>query len=135
MVGPNHSSLITQDEFEKLQCTRGKMSFARRAADESAPAGVTPKGFSIPLVNYEVTVRDARPIVNKLSLDREGFVLVQHKANSVTEPDPEIMTRNYLDEMKSFIKDYFNATWVAGVDVGGVTLRSVDPDSAPRAWG
>jgi hypothetical protein len=27
-----------------------------------------------------VTIRDARPLINQLSLDKEGFVLLRHKS-------------------------------------------------------
>lgn len=120
---------------DQLECVQGRMNFARRTSDENAPAAATPEGFDLPMVSYEVSIRDARPIVNDLSLDREGFKLVKHKASSVSEPDPEIMAQKYLAEMVPFIKDYFNASRVATVDVGGVTVRSIDESSVPRAWG
>ncbi|MCC8968590.1 hypothetical protein H8A95_41515 [Bradyrhizobium sp. Pear76] len=87
------------------------------------------------MVSHEVEIRNARPIVNELSLDREGFILIQHKASSVTESDPVILAEKYQHEMLPFIKDYFNASRVTTVDVGGVTVRSLDEASETRAWG
>ncbi|WP_377828077.1 CmcJ/NvfI family oxidoreductase [Bradyrhizobium lupini] len=50
--------------------------------------------------------------MNELSLDREGFTLVQHTTSCADERDPEILRNSYLNEMVAFIKDYFNASWV-----------------------
>ncbi|MBT1517522.1 hypothetical protein KIP88_45410 [Bradyrhizobium sp. SRL28] len=65
-----------------------------------------------PAVTYDVTIRDARPIVGDLSLDREGFTLVQHNLSCANAQDPDAMRDKYLEEMVPLIKDYFNASWV-----------------------
>lgn len=133
MGNASHPSTAQLDSG-RLESVRGRINFARRAPDENASAAATPIGFDLPMVSYEVTVRNARLLVNELSLDREGFKLVEHKASSVNEPDLEIMAQKYLDQMVPFIKDYFNASKVVTTDIGGVAIRSLD-DSAPRAWG
>ncbi|MBT1516788.1 hypothetical protein KIP88_41010 [Bradyrhizobium sp. SRL28] len=63
-------------------------------------------------VSYDVEIRNARPIVDELSLDREGFTLIQRNASWANEPDPELMRDKYLEDMVPFIKSYFNASWV-----------------------
>ncbi|MCC8960055.1 hypothetical protein H8B02_43630 [Bradyrhizobium sp. Pear77] len=79
----------------------------------------------MPFVDHDVTIRNARPIVDELSLDREGFTLIQHKVSCANERDPAILRKNYLEEMVPFIKDYFNASWVTTADLGGVVIRSI----------
>src|SRR2546423_15689198 len=91
---------------------RGTIGFARRTADEQGTPGETPPGFDHPIIRHEVDVRDARPFADKLSLDREGFRLVKHPAESIREPNPDLLRQKYIDEMTPFIKDYFKASWV-----------------------
>ncbi|WP_130217193.1 CmcJ/NvfI family oxidoreductase [Bradyrhizobium genosp. SA-3] len=51
--------------------------------------------------------------MNELSLDREAFILIQHKTAFAKERDPEIVRNRYVeDEMVPFIKDRFKASWV-----------------------
>ncbi|MCC8960120.1 hypothetical protein H8B02_43985 [Bradyrhizobium sp. Pear77] len=84
------------------------------------------------MVDHEVTIRNARPIVNELSLDREGFALVKHKMSCLNERNPEILRRKYLEEMVPFVKDYFKASWVTPMDLGGFTIRSIGGKSFDR---
>ncbi|RXG91910.1 hypothetical protein EAV90_27710 [Bradyrhizobium vignae] len=83
------------------------------------------------MLSYDVTIRNARPILNELSLDREGFTLIQHKISSATEGDPEIMYDRYLEEMVPFIKKYFSASWVVPRRQA-VIFRSAGGSSIPR---
>ena len=39
------------------------------------------------MIEYGVTVRDARPVNDALSLDREGFVLVHHQTAAPDLPN------------------------------------------------
>lgn len=112
---------VNRDQLESVQ---GQINFARRTLDEKAPERAPPPGLDCPMVNYDVTIRNARPIVDELSLDTEGFILIQHKVSCVNERDPEILRKKYLEEMIPFIKSYFNASWVTTVDLGGLTIRS-----------
>ncbi|WP_229172022.1 CmcJ/NvfI family oxidoreductase [Bradyrhizobium altum] len=109
---------------KQLERVQGRMGFARRAPGEGADE-YTPAGYGIPFVDHDVTIRNARPIVDELSLDREGFTLIQHKVSCANERDPAILRKNYLEEMVPFIKDYFNASWVTTADLGGVVIRSI----------
>jgi hypothetical protein len=100
---------------DHLESVQGRIGFARRSLDERAPAvppEVVGTSTSKDVVSYEVTIRNARPIVDELSLDREGFTLVHHPLSCVGERDPEVLRDRYLDEVVPFIKDYFKASWV-----------------------
>lgn len=108
---------------DHLQCVQGEIAFARRTWEETAPEVVTPE-FDQPLLRYDVTVRNARPIANELSLDREGFALIQHRISCPSERDPEILRGNYLKEMVPFIKNYFDASWVVPQLHGGIIFCS-----------
>jgi hypothetical protein len=96
---------------DDLPCVHGQILFARRASDEKASAASAP-GYTQALVSYDVPIQDARPIVEELSLDREGFTLIRHTTSCADVRDPEVMREKYLEEMVPFIKRYFNASWV-----------------------
>ncbi|NPC59405.1 CmcJ/NvfI family oxidoreductase, partial [Caenimonas soli] len=116
---------------EHLECVQGQIAFARRTPDEKTQEATTP-GYDFPRVVHDVTVRNARPIADELSLEKEGFVLVQHKLSCLNERDPDILRKKYMEEMVPFIKDYFKASWVQTVDLGGVTIRSLGGNSFSR---
>ncbi|WP_229178343.1 CmcJ/NvfI family oxidoreductase [Bradyrhizobium ivorense] len=101
---------------DRLDIVKGEIAFTRRSPEERArevPEAVLARyDAGLPQVLYDVDIRDARPIVNELSLDREGFILVPHKTSCADVRDPDVMRQKYLDEMVPFIKDYFNASWV-----------------------
>jgi hypothetical protein len=111
MANTARTSSTARVDRDHLDSVRGKMGFARRSPDEKAPELILPQS-DIPAVSYDVTIRDARPLVDELSLDREGFMLVQRKLSCADEQDPDVMRDKYFEEMVPFIKDYFNASWV-----------------------
>lgn len=117
-----------------LDIVKGEISFSRRSPDEQAPDVVGSTYYSgAPQVLYEVDIRDARPIADELSLDREGFVLVPHKTSCADVRDPEIMRQEYIDEMVPFIKESFNASWVVARRDGVVMrLASASPPAGVR---
>lgn len=98
-----------QANRDQLECVQGQIGFARRSPEEAAPEF---RNDAISSVGHNVTIRNARQIVNELSLDREGFILVRQQTSCANECDPEVTRNRYLDEMVPFIKDYFNASWV-----------------------
>jgi hypothetical protein len=114
----------------QLPSVQGEFAFALRPGEESVAEAETPLGYSYACVNRKVTIRDARPIANELSLEREGFKTVAHKISCANERDPEVLRRKYLEEMAPFIHDYFKASWVTTVDLGGVALRTVGAEEA-----
>jgi hypothetical protein len=128
------SSAAARADRDQLECVQGRIAFARRSADEQAPEAVSAGGYEdVPMVFYDVPIRNARSIVDELSLEREGFILVPHRIDCADEPDPPMLRRKYLEEMVPFIKDYFGASWVMPHDLGGVTLRTVAENFVHRA--
>lgn len=119
----------TRVDRDRLECVHGEIAFARRTSDEKAPAISFPRYEDVPMVTYDVSIRNAHPIVDELSLDREGFTLLQHKVSCANERNPEILCQRYLEEMTPFIKEYFNASWVVPRR-DGVIVRSADRNSA-----
>lgn len=126
---PSTNAHIDRDQ---LECVKGEINFVRRSPDERASALGVPGNEEVPMVTHDVTIRDAHPIVGELSLDREGFTLVQHKVSCANEPDPNILCDRYLEEMVPFIKDYFNASWVVARRQAAV-VRSIGGNARPPA--
>ncbi|SDD32467.1 hypothetical protein SAMN05216337_10106 [Bradyrhizobium brasilense] len=120
-----------QVDRDQLPAVHGKIAFVRRSAGEQAPEIVVPSSAES-MVSYNVTIRDARSIVSDLSLEREGFVLIQKKVSATIEHAPEVMRDKYLEEMVPFIRDYFNASWVVPKR-DAVVIRSVGESSVPSA--
>lgn len=118
---------INRDQLERVE---GHINFARRAPYERAQEAILP-GYDLPpMVSYEVTIHNARPIVHELALDREGFTLAQHEISYANEGNPETMYDRYLEEMAPLIKNYFNASWVVPRR-GSVVFRSSSGSSDP----
>lgn len=148
MENAKQASPTAEATRDHLECVQGRISFARRTSDEQAPevslSGPFPNAlFSHiptppPMLSYDVAIRNARPIVNELSLDREGFTLIQHKISCANECDPEIMYDRYLEEMVPFIKNYFRASWVVprrqGIIFRSAGGSSVPPVKEPIVW-
>ena len=134
MENTKRASSTGQINRDHLQCVQGEIVFSRRAPDEKASAVIVPTFEDHPMVNYDVTIRNARPIVDELSLDREGFTLVQHKTSCADVRDPEIMREKYLEEMVPFIKNYFNASWVVPKRAGLYIRRSEGVGIPKGGW-
>lgn len=90
---------VAQGDRERLDAVTGAMHFAPRSPEEERP-------------KHDVTIRNARPIVNELSLDREGFCLIQHPNPCANERNPEVLCQTYAREMIPFIQDYFGTSRV-----------------------
>lgn len=131
MGNAKRASSTGQVDRDHLECVQGQIVFSRRASDEKAPAVAVPTFEDHPMVSYDVTIRNARPIVDELSLDREGFTVVQHKTSCADVRDPEIMREKYLEEMVPFIKNYFNASWVVPKRAA-LTLRLAAGTAIPK---
>ena len=58
---------------------------------------------------HRVPIRDAREIEDRLSLDREGFVLVEHRSAVAGSRDLELLGRDYHAEMALMIKELTGA--------------------------
>ena len=99
---------------------------------------VAPLNFLVPMVekpvayNYEpppgipartgkseehhVAIRDARPLIGRLSLDREGFVLLLHQTAVKNFYDEEEITSVYYPECERVIKEATGAARVVAFD-------------------
>lgn len=117
------ASSNTQVNRDHLECVRGQIGFARRTSEETGPEAVTP-GLDQPMLTYDIAIRNGRPIANELSLDREGFALIQHKISCATGGGLELLQNSYLKEMVPFIKNCFNASWVVPQLHGGIFVYS-----------
>ena len=56
------------------------------------------------MTEHNVTVRDARPVNDTLSLDREGFVLLRHRTAATDLYDETIITSVYYPECERLMK-------------------------------
>lgn len=130
MEATMQTSSTTKVDREQLESVQGRISFARRSPDEKAPARVEPLPFEfdVSTVDYDVTIRNARPIVNELSLEKEGLILAKHKTSCANERDPDVMKKKYLEEMSSFLQDYFKASLVMPAVHGGFIVRFLGGD-------
>lgn len=88
----------------RLDCVQAEISFVAR---QPGPSG--------PFAPSKVTIRNARPMLNELSLDREGFTLARHAVSCLGETDPEAFSKAYWSEMTAFIQDHFKTSWVEPV--------------------
>ena len=63
-----------------------------------------------------VKIRDARPLIGQLSLDREGFVLLRHQSAVQNFYDEEEIARVYYPECERAIKEATGAARVVAFD-------------------
>lgn len=132
------ASTATQANSDCSECVKAQIHFARRTSDEQGPeielaAELSSMIFghidqTPPMLIYDITVHNARSLVNEFSLDREGFTLIQHKISCANERDPEIMRDKYLEQMVPFIRNHFNASWVVARR-GSIIVRSASGSS------
>jgi hypothetical protein len=65
---------------------------------------------------HRVVIRDARPLSGQLSLDREGFVLLQHESAVENFYDEDEINRVYYPECERVVKEATGATRVVAFD-------------------
>jgi hypothetical protein len=58
---------------------------------------------------HEVGVRDARGVQSRLSLDREGFALAEHRSRVAGSRDLDLLGREYHAEMQEMLKSFTGA--------------------------
>lgn len=112
---------------DRLESVRAEIGFARRSPREQGAS--IEANYDLSIVAREVIIRDARPIANELSLDREGFMLIAHKMPCGSKSDRAAMCSEYLDAMASFVKDCFHGSWVTHYrhsPLKGPLLRSAE---------
>jgi hypothetical protein len=67
-------------------------------------------------IEYQVTIRDARPMIDRLSLDKEGFVLLHHQTAVTNFYDEEQITSIYYPECERVMKQATGAARVVAFD-------------------
>jgi hypothetical protein len=67
-------------------------------------------------IEYKVTVHDARPVNDVLSLDREGFVLLRHQTAATDLYDETIVTSVYYPECERLMQEATGAKRVVAFD-------------------
>jgi hypothetical protein len=78
-----------------------------------------PQGVPRTNARYErhrVTIRDARPVANSLSLDDEGLQLVEHKSAVRDFLDDDEVKRLYYPEAEKLIVEATGACWALAFD-------------------
>jgi len=78
------------------------------------PPGVPPRNTREE--THRVTIVDARPVNDRLSLDREGFKLLRHPTAAKDLYDEEQITRVYYPECERLIKEFAGANRVVAFD-------------------
>jgi hypothetical protein len=78
------------------------------------PPGVPPRNTKEE--THRLTVIDARPVNDRLSLDREGFVLVRHPTAAADLYDEEQIAKVYYPECERLIQEATGATRVVAFD-------------------
>ncbi len=67
-------------------------------------------------IEYQVTIRDARPIVDRLSLDREGFVMLHHQSAVQNFYDEDEIKSVYYPECERVMKEATGAVRAVAFD-------------------
>jgi hypothetical protein len=67
-------------------------------------------------VEHQVPIRDARPMVDRLSLDKEGFVLLHHQTTVTNFYDEEQIKSIYYPECERVMKEATGAVRVVAFD-------------------
>jgi len=67
-------------------------------------------------VTYQVTIRDARPLIGRLSLDNEGFVLLHHQTAVKNFYDENEIASVYYPECERVMKEATGAARVVAFD-------------------
>ena len=65
---------------------------------------------------HQVPIRDARPLIGRLSLDKEGFVLLHHQTAVKNFYDEEEIKSVYYPECEGVIKEATGASRVVAFD-------------------
>jgi len=65
---------------------------------------------------HQVPIRDARPLIGRLSLDKEGFVLLRHQSAVENFYDENEITSAYYPECERVIKEATGAARVVAFD-------------------
>lgn len=97
----------------------------------TAPGASVNTGNYLP---YEMPIHDGRPVSSQFTIDRNGFVLLQHRSAVTDFTDKDEVNRVYPDEVAGFVRSYTGADRVA--TLGWTLRRSAAPGenaSQPQA--
>ena len=72
---------------------------------------------------HQVAIRDARPLIGQLSLDREGFVLLHHQTAVQNFYDEDEIASVYYPECERVIKDATGAARVVAATVSRICFQ------------
>ena len=136
MNHPLPATAGTQDSARSFPSVRAALSFIRPqvqkpAFQSSALTGGAPK-LLFESDDHAVTVADMRPIADTLSLDHEGFALLQHKSAVSDFYDDAAVEQVYFPEIEALLKRHLDADRVVVFDS---TRRSDSATGAPNRDG
>jgi len=89
----------------------------------TAKPGSTPEQRSGRYQGHTVTIQDGRPVIDQFSLEREGFVFVNHETKVKDFYNEDELRSVYYPEMEKLVKDQSGASRVLIFDH---TLRAED---------
>ena len=89
----------------------------------SAEPGSSPSHYKGRYEEHTVTIQNGRPLVDRLSLDREGFIFINHKTRVKDFYDEEELRSVFYPEIEQLVKELTGATRVLIFDH---TLRAAD---------
>ena len=106
------SPATASNQAEEIDLPRvfGKMNFSRDIPRATSNL-IDPTKTYRPLETHELEIRDARPIRDRLDLDREGFVLLDHTSSVSHLRDAKQLEGVYHDEIGPLVKK------ITGADV------------------
>jgi len=126
-----------------LPMVEADVIYGRRDGDAPQLHSNMPIEAQIAMDRHRIRIRDARPIADSLSLDREGFILRDHAAVTPFEPDfipfnfdrkrdlPPI-NRRYAEEMLPLIAELSGGDVVVP-QAGRMTLRATPRTGLPTS--
>lgn len=91
--------------------------------------GLGPDTHTIEVTDHEVVIHDARPLMERLELDLQGFALMTYPTSVVDFYDDDEIKRVYYREMESLIE---SATGASKVVVFDHTIRVDDEEKQAR---
>src|SRR5712672_1106262 len=105
-------SMQAASPVDSLPSTTGTICYAQKTDRRVVQDLVDRQNTYKPLEPHDVVIRDARPICGQLSLDEQGFILVDHKSSVSHLRDQAAMEEPYNKEMIALISDLSGADLV-----------------------
>lgn len=96
------------DPRTKLPFVKGKVNYCEDVPRAWYYVGDTSKNYQ-PLDPREVTIKDARPIVDQLDLDDQGFTLISHHSSVSHLRTPAELNEAYHNELIEVVRDITGA--------------------------